>query len=99
MQRRVGNSPGPGVGGRIPHPPYITSRSLTFLPSPHRFSTSRQTLTWIPDSFFSRWFGRASLGRGGEGREENVWGDLKSPPRTYTLQPLTPALCRFPAVF
>lgn len=28
--------------------------SCVHLPYPLRFSTSRQTLTWIPDSFFSR---------------------------------------------
>lgn len=45
-------SAGSGLGAvNVSSPPYIISiRSH----SPHRFSTSRQTLTWIPDSFFSR---------------------------------------------
>lgn len=59
--REPGKTPGeggregsldPAGGGRIPHP--LLFISCVRLPSPPRFSTSRQTLTWIPDSFFSR---------------------------------------------
>lgn len=47
---RVGNSR-PGVESAFLTLP-ASSRVCSL--SSHRFSTSRQTLTWIPDSFFSR---------------------------------------------
>ena len=57
--RDSGKTPGEGEGegtldpaGGVPHP--LLFISCVRLPSPPRFSTSRQTLTWIPDSFFSR---------------------------------------------